>query len=74
MAVYQHVMPKYSSPCSERPLNEQPIAVYDHFFIHGSLSHANRPVSNDLLADATSDLYFVTKPHSLPCPSDQITN
>ena len=61
-------------PGLNNPRNEKPTAVYEHFFIYGPLSHAIRLVSNNLLADATNDLYIVNKPHGLPCTSDQITN
>ena len=63
------VVPGLNDPC-----NKQPTPVYNHVFIYRPLSHAIRPVSNDLLADATNNLYVVTKPHSLPCTSNQITN
>ena len=63
------VVPGLNYPCTERPT-----AVYNNFFIYGPISHAIRHVSNDPLADATNDLYIVTKPLSLPCTSDQITN
>ena len=45
-------------PGPNDPLNECLPTVYDHFFIHRPLSHAIRPVMNDLL---TNDLNIMTK-------------
>ena len=61
------VVPGLNDPLNEwptglnDPLNKWPTAIYNHFFIHVPLSHAIWPVSNDLLADATNNLYIVTK-------------
>ena len=40
---------------------EQPPAIYNHFFIPGPVSRAVQSVTDNLPADATNDLYIVTK-------------
>ena len=48
-------------PGPNDPFNERTPAVHHHFFNHGTVSHDVRPVTNDLLADATNDIHIVTK-------------